>query len=474
MRNQHSRPRSISGGYSPRYERRRELRGSDAAYAPGWNDASARAVMNALQAKGSRKITAAAKEALLDDAAARRLLKEIKRHVTASDVELVRSILAFHADLVRPLAAQGTDCRAKLKSFLKPLYDRRVARSKLVPLEVEPAESGPATFHEWLSSDLRRDRQRDISRCKRILKGVKTWPLKWLKKPGVVCYERAHNRIENERGGHPDAAFMKGVVRTTELPTAVANAGDHYVLLRPKGEPRFLTVEEVARAFGVPGESPLMRTLRSKTVLTCNQAVSCLGRSVHVLVAYQIVKMLAQRGLLLPGLTYGTAYTGLDLFAAAVEMYFGNEWRYSHASESAAHVRKALLNAWGCRGLTEATCHRDARGDAATHAPTVDLFVHTSVCEPHSKRNHGRTCTAQATALTDVERSLTYVREQKPRVAVLENVNEPSAVGAMSGLLSRIQGYESVEEGALTPQGTARVPMARERHFWVLVRKAGH
>ena len=100
--------------------------------------------------------------------------------------------------------------------------------------------------------------------------------------------------------------------------------------------------------------------------------------------------------------------------------------------------------------------------------------MHTSVCEPHSKRNHGRTCTAQATALTDVERSLTYVREQKPRVAVLENVNEPSAVGAMSGLLSRIQGYKSVEEGALTPQGTARVPMARERHFWVLVRKAGH
>ena len=39
----------------------------------------------------------------------------------------------------------------------------------------------------------------------------------------------------------------------------------------------------------------------------------------HSQVAYQIVLTLAGRDLLRPGLLYGSAYSGIDLFAAAVE-----------------------------------------------------------------------------------------------------------------------------------------------------------
>ena len=42
-----------------------------------------------------------------------------------------------------------------------------------------------------------------------------------------------------------------------------------------------MTVEEVARSLGITKASPLMRMLRSPTVLSEGQAVACLGRSVH-------------------------------------------------------------------------------------------------------------------------------------------------------------------------------------------------
>ena len=52
--------------------------------------------------------------------------------------------------------------------------------------------------------------------------------------------------------------------------TALASTSDHYVLLTPGKEPRFMTVEEVARSFGNPKASPLMRMLRSPGTLQCS------------------------------------------------------------------------------------------------------------------------------------------------------------------------------------------------------------
>ena len=53
---------------------------------------------------------------------------------------------------------------------------------------------------------------------------------------------------------------------------------------------------------------------------------------------------------------------------------------------------------------------------------------------------------------------------------IVENVSEPSAVGPMTGLLARIEGYK-METGMLDPREVARMPVARERQYWVLERE---
>ena len=78
---------------------------------------------------------------------------------------------------------------------------------------------------------------------------------------------------------------MQGLVKTHELPTLVASPSDHYVVVEPAGKIRFASVEEGAHTFMIPQYSPTMAMLRT-TVLEPIQAVTCLGRSIHVGVAH--------------------------------------------------------------------------------------------------------------------------------------------------------------------------------------------
>ena len=62
---------------------------------------------------------------------------------------------------------------------------------------------------------------------------------------------------------------------------------------------------------------------------------------------------------------------------------------------------------------------------------------------------------------------LEYVRLRRPPVVVVENVDETSVVAPLTGLLSRLHGYD-VEAGVLTPDEHAAAGIARTRHFWLL------
>ena len=329
------------------------------------------------------------------------------------------------------------------------------------------ARVGTKTFHAWLSSRPDKERLRSITKCKRILVGVQKWPLGWLKTRGAVCYERAAGRVAQERGGRPDGAFMRGVVKVKELPTATANPSDHWVILAPGKEPRFMTVQESMRAFGVPARSPLWGALTTAGLLTAAQAVSCLGRSVHVGVARRLLASLMEDGTLKAGLSYGSAFSGVDTFAAAVEEETGGDWRYEFASESDAVPRKGLLRAWKRRGLREGSCFWDACGAEAAAAPAVDLYMTSPECTAHSRRNHVRNGGDQNLSLTDFWHSLAYVRAKRPSVVVVENVAEASSVGPMTGLLARLEGY-SIATAMLDPRAVAGEPVARERQYWVL------
>ena len=166
---------------------------------------------------------------------------------------------------------------------------------------------------------------------------------------------------------------------------------------------------------------------------TANQAVSCLGRSIHAGVARQIVRELLTRGVIEPGLRYGSDCSGVDLFAAGVQAELGSQWTYTFASEHETHIRAGLLSAWGKFGLTESACAWDARRPDDEMPPTVDLYVLTADCTSHSTRNHNRTTSGWVASLGDIWAMLAYVRTRRPRVIVVENVNETSIVQPLTG-----------------------------------------
>ena len=469
------RPRSMgAGGRAPRYDERRTARATTKQKAPTWSDASARAVFEELQEEcklEGQGITECTRLLLLGELSDRALLMRFDRRVTPAERAVARSILDFHRTKLQKGLQDGTSTEAQaVRSFLRPLRDRNGKRTKAEELTIEPAIEGPSSFAEWVSNEPESERQRDIGRSQRILDGIAAWPLGWLKERGVICYERAAARIAAERGGRPDEAFMRSIVKTQELPTATANASDHYVIVEPGVEPRFMTVEEVARSMGLEDGSPLLDMLTSDAWLSKNQAVSCLGRAVHVGVARRIVHALIQRGILPEeGIKYASAYSGIDTFAAAVEEETGGGWEYTHASEWDDTVRKALHAAWSSRGLTLAMCYKDATSQGAVTAPTADLWVCTPECGNYSKRNHKRSAQTQHDALSGIWDSLEYVRLRRPKVVVVENVTEASVTGPLTGLLSRLKGYTLAEE-ELDPRDVAHAPTARTRHFWVLTR----
>ena len=468
-------PRAVGGGRSPRYDKRPHRMNGARSYAPEWSDSAAAAVLNALKrlSDGPRKMSQLCDSWLLDKEGHPRFIAGLK--LSPADAGLTAAILEFHRRKAE--AAEATDpagLRSVVKAFLKPLRERMAARAQVKELVVPAAAEGPQSFHAWLSPRPGKDRHRDISKSQRIVKGIKKWPLGWLRTQGVVCFERATGRINRERGGKPDSSFMRGIVKCRELATLTANPSDQYVVLSPKGEPRFMTVEETLRAFGVPAQSLLWKALtaRKEGPSPCD-ATRFLGRSVHTGVALQIVKKLVSEGLIAPGMTYGSAFSGIDTFAAAVEAEMGEDWTYVFASECEAAPRRSLLRAWGPRGLKEEACFEDARGDHAACADQVDFYVTTPECTAHSRRNHTPSAKEQRTSLEEFWASLAYVRRRHPRVVVVENVHEPSSVGPMTGLLSRIPGYE-IESGELTPQTVAKMPIARDRHFWVLKSTMGN
>ena len=481
---EHGKPRAMHAGRATRYEERHIARGHAKRYRPSWSDAAAEQVTAAMEeicshdGQGRGQLSALVlTKVLVDVHRTEQLISRVRRLSPSERTEAHNMVLALHEE-AKALEEAGDHDGAvsSVQGFLRPLRKRRALRMCATALIVPPAEHGPTSLVSWLSSSPEEERLRSIEKNERILTGLRKWPLGWLDRPGVVVYERAAGRISSERprcGGIPDEQFTRGLVKTDVLPTALANPADHYVVLAPGRMPRWATVQEVARGFLVPCESPLMTMLSREWPLSPAEAVECLGRSVHVGVARRIVRMLLMRGSICPGLVYGSAYSGIDTFAAAIDAETNGDWRYEFASECDGKARAGLLAAWGCCGLTVENCEMDARSLEATTKPTVGLWVCTATCEKYSKRNHSRTSESQNKSLIDIWKALEYVRLRAPRVVVMENVTEVSGTGPITGLLSRLEGY-TMEKGELDPRTTALAPMARERSFWVLTRKEVH
>ena len=218
---------------------------------------------------------------------------------------------------------------------------------------------------------------------------------------------------------------------------------------------------------GVPDDSRLMHTLTCAEVGTARQAVTWLGRAIHVGVARCIVRELIARGWVTRGLRYGSAYSGIDTFAAAVEEETAGRFTYVFACEWGERERLALRRTWEERGLSEGRIWEDAEEAGRGETEAVDLWVASPDCGKHSKRNHEREGEEQAASLEGIEASLGYLYRCRPKVVVVENVAEASIVGPLGAMLRRLPGYEW-EDGVMDAERDARAPvMSRARHIWM-------
>ena len=219
-------------------------------------------------------------------------------------------------------------------------------------------------------------------------------------------------------------------------------SGPLYVVIEPKKPPRFMTVEEVARSFGVSDKSPLCAALFTEEAMTAVQAVACLGRSIHVGVARQLLRMLRAEGLLPSGLLYGSAFSGIDTFAAAVDEELEGDWTYSFASERDETARRGLAMAWAARGLQDNMIYRDARAAEAAGGPRVDLYVTTPTCEKSSRRNLQSSEERDGAAL-DARRGV-----GQPTLRTREE-----ATGSGDGERVGARGYRSEDRATVTARG---------------------
>ena len=462
-------PRRMFGGRAASYEHRRNARGGGAEYAPSWSDGTAQAMLAHVHALKSTNNISLAEQVL------RVLREDTRAHadamwLSAADKAAVAETLDHHAERLGNCKGHGA-AHKLARSVLRALNKRRSRSSRPKPLRLQADEITPTTLSDILSARPEEDRSRNAKRSHRMRHGISRWPLGWLDRPGVVCYERAEGRIAGESGGVATESLVRSLVKTGVLPTAVSSPSDHYVVLQPGRPPRYATVPEVARCFGIRGDSPLLRMLNSG-VLSATRAVAALGRAVHAGVAARIVETLLGRGVLQHNFTYGSAHSGIDVFAEGARIAARGSFRYLFASESVPYVRAALVSAWNPCGLTASAAFSDAAGSEAIHAPVVDLYVTTPPCEEFSRRSRANAPERRAGRLGEIWASLDYVRRARPRAVVVENVCEACAVNPISGLLGRVQGYAS-EGGELDPRDVAGACVSRSRYYWVLTRVDG-
>ena len=228
----------------------------------------------------------------------------------------------------------------------------------------------------------------------------------------------------------------------------------------------FMSVADAAAAGGIPRGSPLATALNDVTAISPCQAVEALGEAVHGVVGAALVRRLQDTGAIpATGVTYASAFSGIDVIAGAVHEATGGDWSHRMASEPVKCRRRVMATAWGPYGLSTERTHQDARSDAACLAESVDLFAITPVCQPFSPRNHERSRAKQLRALADTHAALDYVRIARPRAVIVENVNAPEVVQPIDGILGRIPGYAWLK--AIVDPRDLGAASARTRCFWV-------
>ena len=366
-------------------------------------------------------------------------------------------------------ASMGLEQQAVLAdSVARALRRAAKACPDLPSIGIPPAsEISPPSFFEWIDP-APTGPVRTATPAAGPMSKLAQWNPSGEVLDGVVCCARAEGRVRVWRKGAnkspsapPPRHLLKALVHQVVLPTAVASKPDHWWLVK---EQRWMSVLEVCRAFGLRDESPLTRALCSEVCPA--SAVQVAGKAIHAGIARLLVDKLDAEGLLPSFVRYASSCSGADFFAEAVDCRRAGRWAYVHAAEADPTPRKVLGKAW-CLG--QSCLFRDASSAEARDAPECDLFVFSPDCVDFSRRRHGRDEHTLASGAMAVSRMLGFISERKAAIVVVENVDEPDGVGAITDLLAEMGGY-SWRSQALDSLVHAGAPVRRRRHFWLGVR----
>ena len=177
--------------------------------------------------------------------------------------------------------------------------------------------------------------------------------------------------------------------------------------------------------------------LMSDSYLSPIQAVSCLGAAVHMDVARVLVRHLRNRGLLSPGVRYGSACSGVW----TARLRARSKRSYANLSTcSPARLmlpRGAPFSGHGTpSGLPAPACTSTPPVIQLSRPPLWGVGFVPTPCGAFSPRNHARSLKAQTEHSGQISRMLDYIclAQRPPSVVVVENLPGLDAVGAIDGL----------------------------------------
>jgi hypothetical protein len=373
----------------------------------------------------------------------------------------------------RALTRSAAERSALLEMVIRTIRSNAARCAAPTSLGIPPSPGlSPSTFLAWIDDEPAPPARPNPPPARGAIQGpmrrVQEWDLARINLEAAVCFGRSAERVAKWRrgpgvadGATPSLDMLSGLVHARTLPTLTSSRADHWWLLK---RARYMTVVEVARAFGLADDNPLTVALRAVKCPTT--AVELAGRGIHASVARLILRWLDSRGHIPARPTYASSCSGVDFFAAALHAFRGGAFTYVHAAECRPDARSVLRRAWG---LAESAIHADARDPAASAAPCVDLYVASPDCTHFSRRRHGKTSASIADGAQQVAATLGFVIAGRARVVVVENVAEPDGVGAINTVLRgapytwHYQRLDALEH--------AGQPVSREREFWVGLRR---
>ena len=384
------------------------------------------------------------------------------------EIENLMSVLAYHRERVveRPSHARRVAARLSGQAVSVGGTTATVAPAP------EHVHAAPAAASEVAWAEARathpRPRPRLAPRPTAIWHEIVPDPAAW-PPHAVIVPERAASRLRAHRAkAGPDTPLpdhlKSSLVHTGRLPTAVASAGDHFLMART-GE--WASLAQMLGAFGVSPSSPASATMLSSRLMTERQWTECVGRAVAPDAAVAVMRRIEPSfaGRMPRAPVYASACAGVDFFAVAMDTLY-DDWTYSAAWEIMPKLRKFLVKAYAPRGLTAEHVYRDAGCvETARAAPGSDIYIVTPPCGDISKRNHHRTVESVSGATSVYDAMLEFVHVHRPLVVVIENVDMPEFAHAALAALAALDGYDIQMFRPVCPH------MARGRVYATAVRR---